>query len=44
MLPSELYRPSPALLTDFHRYPVGLERGLFDPRTRPVLEARGVRE
>ncbi|HEU4383057.1 MAG TPA: nicotinate phosphoribosyltransferase [Anaeromyxobacteraceae bacterium] len=27
-----------------HQYPVGLERSLFDLRTRLVLEARGVRE
>ena len=25
-----------------HQYPVGLERGLFDLRTRLILEARGV--
>jgi nicotinate phosphoribosyltransferase len=27
-----------------HRYPVGLERGLFELRTRLILEARGIKE
>ncbi|HET9227760.1 MAG TPA: nicotinate phosphoribosyltransferase, partial [Thermoanaerobaculia bacterium] len=27
-----------------HRYPVGLERGLFDLKTRLILKARGIEE
>ncbi|HET7754869.1 MAG TPA: nicotinate phosphoribosyltransferase [Anaeromyxobacteraceae bacterium] len=38
------FHPGVRRFVNPHRFPVGLERGLFDARTRLILEARGLAE